>query len=236
MDVVAVMIALHGGGGGHGSHDGDNRCLFPGRCASVDDEIVSVLLLIDTWFHILLSHGGFHCDICLFDAGVPNVVVVCCSGGWGWVSPPPFRRMRAPNELCRHACSVPILSSKEFQTRRTRLQPTISLSMCVHRVCACSPAFGFNHQLEIKLRYIYIHYNMNDDGISDPQRHKNGGHDKNVETNHQDNDTATTTPMIRPNPPTTGIKFVDYHDESQLDHVMSLVGRDLSEPYSSTYY
>jgi hypothetical protein len=31
-----------------------------------------------------------------------------------------------------------------------------------------------------------------------------------------------------------GIQFVDYADESQLDHVMSLVGRDLSEPYSST--
>lgn len=30
-----------------------------------------------------------------------------------------------------------------------------------------------------------------------------------------------------------GIKFVDYEDESQLDDVMSLVGRDLSEPYSS---
>jgi hypothetical protein len=32
-----------------------------------------------------------------------------------------------------------------------------------------------------------------------------------------------------------GIRFTDYQDESQLDHVMSLVGRDLSEPYSSTY-
>lgn len=31
-----------------------------------------------------------------------------------------------------------------------------------------------------------------------------------------------------------GIKFVDYKDESQLGYVMSLVGRDLSEPYSST--
>ena len=31
-----------------------------------------------------------------------------------------------------------------------------------------------------------------------------------------------------------GIVFVDYTDESQLDAVMSLVGRDLSEPYSST--
>ena len=31
----------------------------------------------------------------------------------------------------------------------------------------------------------------------------------------------------------TGIRFVDYRNESQLDHVMSLVGRDLSEPYSS---
>jgi hypothetical protein len=32
-----------------------------------------------------------------------------------------------------------------------------------------------------------------------------------------------------------GIRFVDYVDESQLEHVMSLVGRDLSEPYSSTF-
>ena len=30
-----------------------------------------------------------------------------------------------------------------------------------------------------------------------------------------------------------GIRFVDYQDEAQLHHVMSLVGRDLSEPYSS---
>ena len=29
-----------------------------------------------------------------------------------------------------------------------------------------------------------------------------------------------------------GIKFMDYKDESQLDSVMRLVGRDLSEPYS----
>jgi N-alpha-acetyltransferase 30 len=32
-----------------------------------------------------------------------------------------------------------------------------------------------------------------------------------------------------------GIRFVDYVDESQLEDVMSLVGRDLSEPYSSAY-
>ena len=31
-----------------------------------------------------------------------------------------------------------------------------------------------------------------------------------------------------------GIRFENYRDESQLDHVRSLVGRDLSEPYSST--
>jgi hypothetical protein len=30
-----------------------------------------------------------------------------------------------------------------------------------------------------------------------------------------------------------GIIYVDYRDESLLDSVMSLVGRDLSEPYSS---
>lgn len=30
-----------------------------------------------------------------------------------------------------------------------------------------------------------------------------------------------------------GIAFSNYQDESQLDIVMSLVGRDLSEPYSS---
>ena len=32
-----------------------------------------------------------------------------------------------------------------------------------------------------------------------------------------------------------GIRFVDYPDESQLEAVMNLVGRDLSEPYSSKY-
>lgn len=32
-----------------------------------------------------------------------------------------------------------------------------------------------------------------------------------------------------------GIEFVDYADESQLEHVMDLVSRDLSEPYSSKY-
>jgi hypothetical protein len=33
-----------------------------------------------------------------------------------------------------------------------------------------------------------------------------------------------------------GIRFVDYADESQLEDVMSLVGRDLSEPYSSAFW
>lgn len=33
-----------------------------------------------------------------------------------------------------------------------------------------------------------------------------------------------------------GIEFVNYKDESQLDSVMSLVGRDLSEPYSIFTY
>jgi hypothetical protein len=32
-----------------------------------------------------------------------------------------------------------------------------------------------------------------------------------------------------------GVRFVDYVDESQLEHVMSLVGNDLSEPYSSEF-
>jgi hypothetical protein len=34
----------------------------------------------------------------------------------------------------------------------------------------------------------------------------------------------------------SSIVFVDYRDESQLSAVMSLVGRDLSEPYSSTFH
>jgi hypothetical protein len=34
----------------------------------------------------------------------------------------------------------------------------------------------------------------------------------------------------------SSIVFVDYCDESQLSAVMSLVGRDLSEPYSSTFH
>jgi len=32
------------------------------------------------------------------------------------------------------------------------------------------------------------------------------------------------------------MKFTNYKDESQLDYVMTLVGRDLSEPYSSEFY
>lgn len=33
-----------------------------------------------------------------------------------------------------------------------------------------------------------------------------------------------------------GIRFVEYPNESQLDAVMNLVGRDLSEPYSSELF
>lgn len=32
-----------------------------------------------------------------------------------------------------------------------------------------------------------------------------------------------------------GINFVNYRDESQIESVMRLVGRDLSEPYSGMY-
>ena len=32
-----------------------------------------------------------------------------------------------------------------------------------------------------------------------------------------------------------GIKFVNYRDESQIHSVMRLVGKDLSEPYSSRF-
>ncbi len=32
-----------------------------------------------------------------------------------------------------------------------------------------------------------------------------------------------------------GIKFVNYKDESQLNSVMGLVGKDLSEPYSGKF-
>ena len=32
-----------------------------------------------------------------------------------------------------------------------------------------------------------------------------------------------------------GIKFINYRDESQIDSVMRLVGRDLSEPYSGEW-
>lgn len=32
-----------------------------------------------------------------------------------------------------------------------------------------------------------------------------------------------------------GIKFVNYRDEAQIHSVMRLVGKDLSEPYSSEY-
>jgi hypothetical protein len=43
-----------------------------------------------------------------------------------------------------------------------------------------------------------------------------------------------TNSSTQPSDRIDGIIFVDYKDESQLESVMSLVGRDLSEPYSST--
>ena len=60
--------------------------------------------------------------------------------------------------------------------------------------------------------------------------------DKSAKQNKNDDDDQNANDDINVQLiPIDGIKFVDYTDESQLDHVMSLVGRDLSEPYSSTY-
>jgi hypothetical protein len=50
-----------------------------------------------------------------------------------------------------------------------------------------------------------------------------------LQQSYQYNDTQNTYTEIQ----IDGIRFEDYIDESQLDHVMSLVGQDLSEPYSS---
>jgi Acetyltransferases len=42
--------------------------------------------------------------------------------------------------------------------------------------------------------------------------------------------------IIDPDMLVPGIKFVNYRDESQIDHVIRLVGQDLSEPYSIFTY
>jgi hypothetical protein len=34
----------------------------------------------------------------------------------------------------------------------------------------------------------------------------------------------------------SSVEFKDYEDESQLEHVMKLVTKDLSEPYSSEFF
>ncbi len=47
------------------------------------------------------------------------------------------------------------------------------------------------------------------------------GNPKNDSKNNEDQDEAIK-----------GIKFIPYRNESQIDSVMRLVGRDLSEPYS----
>lgn len=51
---------------------------------------------------------------------------------------------------------------------------------------------------------------------------------------------ASATPFnneqIDPDMMVPGINFVNYHDESQIDHVIKLVGQDLSEPYSIFTY
>jgi hypothetical protein len=46
---------------------------------------------------------------------------------------------------------------------------------------------------------------------------------------------GTSTEPIRSWETIPGIRFMDYENEKQLEAVMSLVGRDLSEPYSSMY-
>lgn len=61
----------------------------------------------------------------------------------------------------------------------------------------------------------------------------NGGPECAVDDNSS-NKTATTAPRMMTSK--MGVRFVDYMDESQLDYVMSLVGRDLSEPYSSEFF
>jgi peptide alpha-N-acetyltransferase len=47
---------------------------------------------------------------------------------------------------------------------------------------------------------------------------------------------ATANILLHGDGEIPGVCFVDYRDESQLDDVMSLVGRDLSEPYSIFTY
>ena len=52
-------------------------------------------------------------------------------------------------------------------------------------------------------------------------------------TTSQDNKGTTTMTTTDGCSSIPGIRFVDYVDESQLEFVTDLVGRDLSEPYSS---
>lgn len=59
---------------------------------------------------------------------------------------------------------------------------------------------------------------------------KEQGENDNDNDNDVDVDEVIDEDMIIP-----GIKFVNYKDESQMDSVMKLVGRDLSEPYSSEF-
>jgi len=67
-----------------------------------------------------------------------------------------------------------------------------------------------------------VHINNNNNSNNDNDNDDN----KNESSSLKDDDDDDTS--------IEGIEFVDYMDESQLEYVMDLVGRDLSEPYSST--
>ena len=61
------------------------------------------------------------------------------------------------------------------------------------------------------------------------QQTQNNNHKKKNPSYKYDNDPIEDDERI------PGIKFVNYHDESQLESVMKLVGKDLSEPYSGMF-
>ena len=70
----------------------------------------------------------------------------------------------------------------------------------------------------------------------DALRSKSGDNDEDTGKRKKPVITPSTSFLSIDDDPNNDIMFVDYKDESQLDHVMKLVIQDLSEPYSSEYF
>lgn len=83
-----------------------------------------------------------------------------------------------------------------------------------------------NHKIDNENEY--YNHDISIVEAEDEEKQLNETNIKNCTENNDDNDDDYDE--------VEGIRFVNYVDESQLDYVMSLVGRDLSEPYSSTFF